>query len=195
MRGLRSILIVDDDAALRQSLAEQLERHGEFATRDCDSAVAALAIVERERFDAVLLDIGLPDMDGRELCRQMRRSGVTAPIVILTAADSEADTVQGLDAGANDYITKPFRLNELLARLRAHLRQSEHSDDAVLTIGPYTFRPSAKLMTDAGGRKKVRLTEKEAAILKFLYRAGKVIGRGTLLGEVWGYNAGVPTAA
>src|SRR6266849_8647291 len=193
MRPLRRILIVDDDAALRQSLAEQLERHGEFASRDCDSAAAALEIVQHERFDAVLLDIGLPDMDGRELCRLMRRAAVNVPIVMLTAADSEADTVQGLDAGANDYVTKPFRLNELLARLRAHLRQSEHSDDAVLTIGPYTFRPSAKLMTDAGGKKKVRLTEKEAAILKFLYRAGRVIGRDTLLGEVWGYNAGVTT--
>ncbi len=193
MRPLRRILIVDDDAALRQSLAEQLERHAEFVSRECDSAAAALEIVRQERFDAVLLDIGLPDMDGRDLCRLMRQGAVTAPIVMLTASDSEADTVQGLDAGANDYITKPFRLNELLARLRAHLRQSEHSDDAVLTIGPYTFQPSAKLMTDAGGKKKVRLTEKEAAILKFLYRAGRVIGRDTLLGEVWGYNAGVTT--
>ncbi len=189
----RRILIVDDDAALRQSLAEQLERHAEFASRECDSAAAALAIIGDERFDAVLLDIGLPDMDGRELCRQMRRAGLNVPIVMLTGSDSEADTVLGLDAGANDYVTKPFRLNELLARLRAHLRQSEHSDDAVLTIGPYTFRPSAKLMTDSSGRKKVRLTEKEAAILKFLYRAGRVIGRDTLLGEVWGYNAGVTT--
>jgi len=114
--------------------------------------------------------------------------------VMLTAAGSESDTVLGLDAGANDYVTKPFRLHELLARLRAHLRQSEHSDDAVLRIGPYTFQPGAKLMVDGSGRKKVRLTEKETAILKYLYRAGdRVIGRDTLLGEVWGYNAGVTT--
>jgi DNA-binding response OmpR family regulator len=132
-------------------------------------------------------------MDGRELCRLMRRAAINVPILMLTAADSEADTVLGLDAGANDYVTKPFRLSVLLARLRAHLRQSEYSDDAVLTIGPYTFQPGAKLMTDAGGRRKVRLTEKEAAILKFLYRAGRVIGRDVLLGEVWGYNAGVTT--
>src|SRR5437868_10924388 len=177
MRGLRRILIVDDDPALRQSLAEQLERHGEFATVECDSASAALATIRGEHFDAVLLDVGLPDMNGRDLCRQMREAALTTPILMLTAAGSESDTVQGLDAGANDYVTKPFRLNELLARLRAHLRQSEHSDAAVLTIGPYTFRPSVKLITDASGRKKVRLTEKETAILKFLYRAGKVIGR------------------
>jgi DNA-binding response OmpR family regulator len=193
MRNLRTILIVDDDAALRQSLAEQLELHAEFASRQCDSAAAALAALERERFDAVLLDVSLPDIDGRELCRKIRDAGIAVPIVMLTAADSDADTVLGLDAGANDYVTKPFRLNVLLARLRAHLRQSELNDEAVLTIGPYRFRPSAKLMTEISGRKKVRLTEKEAAILKFLYRAGRVIGRSTLLGEVWGYNAGVTT--
>src|SRR5229473_841100 len=117
MRNLRRILIVDDDAALRQSLAEQLEP--EFASLECDSAAAALAIMRQERFDAVLLDVGLPDMDGHELCREMRRAGITVPIVMLTAADSEADTVLGLDAGANDYVTKPFRLSVLLARLRA----------------------------------------------------------------------------
>ena len=194
MRSLRKILIVDDDPALRHSLAEQLEQHGEFSAAECDTATEALATAGRERFDAILLDIGLPDMDGRELCRRMRSAGVSAPIVMLTAADSETDTVTGLDAGANDYVTKPFRLSVLLARLRAHLRQSEHSDDAVLTIGPYTFQPGAKLMIDGGARKKVRLTEKETAILKYLYRAGdRVIGRDTLLGEVWGYNAGVTT--
>jgi DNA-binding response OmpR family regulator len=142
----------------------------------------------------VLLDVGLPDMDGRELCRAMRRAAVSAPILMLTAADSEADTVFGLDAGANDYVTKPFRLNELLARLRAHLRQSEHSDEASFAIGPYLFQPGAKLLTDPSRRKKVRLTEKETAILKYLYHAGdRPIGRETLLGEVWGYNAGVTT--
>jgi DNA-binding response OmpR family regulator len=194
MRSLRKILIVDDDPALRHSLAEQLEQHGEFSAVESDTAMEALATAGRERFDAILLDIGLPDMDGRELCRRMRSAGVSAPIVMLTAADSETDTVMGLDAGANDYVTKPFRLSVLLARLRAHLRQSEHSDDAVLTIGPYTFQPGAKLMIDGGARKKVRLTEKETAILKYLYRAGdRVIDRDTLLGEVWGYNAGVTT--
>src|SRR5260370_24673407 len=194
MRGLRRILIVDDDPALRQSLVEQLERHGEFATVKCDWSSDVCSSDLGEHFDAVLLDVGLPDMDGRELCRQMREAALTVPIVMLTAAGSETDTVQGLDAGANDYVTKPFRLNELLARLRAHLRQSEHSDEAVLTIGPYTFQPGAKLMVDGSGRKKVRLTEKETAILKYLYRAGdRVIGRDTLLGEGWGYNAGVTT--
>jgi DNA-binding response OmpR family regulator len=194
MLGSRRILVIDDDEALRLSLSEQLQHDGEFVCTEADSGETALALVQDGRFDAILLDLGLPDADGRDICREMRRRGVTAPIIMLTAADSESDTVLGLDAGANDYVTKPFRLGVLLARLRAHLRQSDRSDDAEFTIGPYKFRPGAKLMTDAAGRKKVRLTEKETAILKYLYRAGdQAIGRDTLLGEVWGYNAGVTT--
>jgi DNA-binding response OmpR family regulator len=194
MRASRRILIVDDDSALRQSLTEQLELNEEFVTVECDTAARALEIAKSERLDAILLDVGLPDMDGRELCRRLRDAAIQVPIVMLTGADSDADTILGLESGADDYVTKPFRLSVLLARLRAHLRQSEHSDDAEFTIGPFTFRPGAKLLLDATRRKKVRLTEKETAILKYLYRArNRVIGRGTLLGEVWGYNAGVTT--
>jgi DNA-binding response OmpR family regulator len=194
MRAARRVLIVDDDGALRQSLVEQLELNGEFACVECGTAAQALDILKIDRFDTIVLDVGLPDMDGRELCRQLRGLGVQVPIVMLTGADSEPEIVLGLESGADDYVTKPFRLSELLARLRAHLRQSEHSDAAVFAIGPYTFRPGAKLLTDDSGRKKVRLTEKETAILKYLYRAGdRAIGRETLLGEVWGYNAGVTT--
>jgi DNA-binding response OmpR family regulator len=194
MRAGRRILIVDDDGALRQSLAEQLELNEEFVCIECGTAAQALEIVKSDRFDTIVLDVGLPDMDGRELCRLLRRMGVQVPILMLTGADSEPDTILGLEAGADDYVTKPFRLSVLLARLRAHLRQSDQSDTAVFTIGPYTFRPGAKLLTDQSGRRKVRLTEKETAILKYLYRAGdRAIGRDTLLGEVWGYNAGVTT--
>src|SRR5271156_3515860 len=169
--GLR-ILIVDDDSALRQSLTEQLELNGEFVTVECETAAQALEIPKHERLDAILLHAGLPDMDGRELCRRLRDAAVQAPIVMLTGADSDADTILGLDAGADDYVTKPFRLGVLLARLRAQLRQHEQSEDAVFTIGPYSFRPSAKLLVAEGGKKKVRLTEKETAILKYLLRAG-----------------------
>ena len=194
MRAGRKILIVDDDGALRQTLAEQLELNGEFVAVACDSGARAIELADGRRFDAILLDVGLPDMDGRELCRLLRRRGIQAPIIMLTGADSEADTVLGLDSGADDYVTKPFRLSVLLARLRANLRQSEHSDDAEFAIGPYTFRPSAKLLTDPRGGRKVRLTEKETAILKYLHRAGdQAIARNVLLGEVWGYNAAVTT--
>ena len=190
----RKILIIDDDPALRHSLAEQLQLNEEFTAAEAGNAAEALAATRDDYFDAILLDVGLPDMDGRELCRMMRRSGVRTPILMLTGADGEADTILGLDSGANDYITKPFRLNVLLARLRAQLRQHEASEDAVFSIGPYTFRPSAKTLIDDAKRRKVRLTEKETAILKYLYRAGeKTIGRAILLNEVWGYNSGVTT--
>jgi DNA-binding response OmpR family regulator len=117
---------------------------------------------------------------------------VQVPIVMLAAADSRAAMAGALDAGANDYVTKPIRVSDLLARLRTHLR-GDDTDDAVVTIGPYAFKPSVRLLSDADGGRKVRLTDKEAAILAFLYRAGRAIGRETLLGEVWGYNAGVTT--
>jgi len=194
MTASRKILIVDDDAALRHSLAEQLELHEEFAVVQAETANRALEAAKQGYFDAILLDVGLPDMDGRELCRLMRRSNIRSPIVMLTSADTDSDAILGLDAGANDYVTKPFRLSVLLARIRAQLRQHEQSEDAIFTIGPYTFRPGAKLMLDASGRKKVRLTEKETSILKYLYRAGdRTVGRDALLNEVWGYNAGVTT--
>ncbi len=190
----KKILLVDDDLALRQSLAEQLHLYDEFETAEASDGVSALTLVRKTLFDIILLDVGLPDIDGRELCRVMRREGVRCPIIMLTAAGTDADTVLGLDSGANDYITKPFRLNILLARLRAQLRQYEQSEDAVFTLGPYSFRPGVKLLVDEAANRKIRLTEKEAAILKYLYRAGdKPVDRDTLLGEVWGYNAGVST--
>jgi DNA-binding response OmpR family regulator len=190
----KKVLLVDDDEDLRQSLSEQLQLHEEFATVEAGTAKEGLERAKGEYFDAILLDVGLPDGDGRDLCRVMRRNGVKAPIIMLTAQESDADQILGLDAGANDYVTKPFKLGVLLARLRAQLRQHEQSEDAVFTIGPYSFRPAAKLLVQAESQAKVRLTEKETAILKYLYRAGgKVIGRDTLLGEVWGYNAGVTT--
>ncbi len=190
----KKVLLVDDDTALRESLSEQLQLHEEFTTVEAETGGQALEIAKGEYYDAILLDVGLPDMDGREVCRLLRRNGVKSPVIMLTAAETDADTILGLDAGANDYITKPFRLGVLLARLRAQLRQHEQSEDAVFTIGPYTFRPSAKILIHGETKQKVRLTEKETAILKYLYRSGSlVVGRDTLLGEVWGYNAGVTT--
>ena len=190
----KNLLLVDDDDALRESLRDQLQLHEEFAIQEAGSGAAALDIAKESNHDLVILDVGLPDMDGREVCRLMRRAGVTAPIIMLTGADTDADTILGLDAGANDYVTKPFRLGVLLARLRAHIRQHERSDDAVFAIGQYSFQPANKMLVETATDKKVRLTDKETAILKYLYRAGdKVVGRDILLGEVWGYNAGVTT--
>ena len=160
----KRILLVDDDDALRTSLVEQLQLHEEFETLEANTGSTGLESAKAEHIDAIILDVGLPDMDGRDVCRLMRRAGVKVPIIMLTAADSDADTILSLDAGANDFITKPFRLGVLLARLRAHLRQHEQSEDAVFNIGPYVFRPSAKLLLEEGTNTKVRLTEKETAI-------------------------------
>jgi DNA-binding response OmpR family regulator len=193
MKG-KKILLIDDDASLRAVLVEQLELYDGFVTIQAATGAEGLEIAKKQLFDAILLDVGLPDGDGRDICRLMRREGVRAPILMLTAADTDADAILGLDSGANDYVTKPFRINVLLARLRAHLRQHERSEDAILQIGPYEFQPAAKMLLEKGGKKKVRLTEKETSILKYLYRAGtRPVGRDQLLGEVWGYNAGVTT--
>ena len=194
MADAKRILLVDDDEALRQSLAEQLELHEVFLTDQVDTGAGALEKAKSEYYDLILLDVGLPDLDGREVCRLMRRAGVKSPIIMLTASDTDADTILGLESGANDYVTKPFRLGILLARIRAQLRQHEQSEDAVFSIGPYSFQPSAKVLVDEDRGQKVRLTEKETAILKYLYRAGdKVVERDVLLNEVWGYSAGVTT--
>ncbi|HET7334061.1 MAG TPA: response regulator transcription factor, partial [Rhizomicrobium sp.] len=143
-------------------------------------------------YEFMILDVAMPDGDGRKLCRALRDSGITCPIVILTAADSDADTIEGLSSGANDYVTKPFRFGVLMARIHAHLRSHEQSEEAVYRIGPYTFRPSAKILLNADG-KRIRLTEKETNILKFLHRSGETVARETLLHEVWGYNPAVTT--
>ena len=191
----RPILVVDDDDALRSALIEQLELDGEFTPdqADCLSAAETKLSPQAARYDALILDVGLPDGDGRDFCRRMRDKGFKSPIIMLTGSAEESDVVRGLDSGANDYIAKPFRLKELLARLRAQLRSFETSEDAVFTIGPYTFRPSERQLVDANS-KRIRLTDKETGILKFLYRAeGKPISRQVLLNEVWGYNAAVTT--
>ena len=194
MTNCQTILLVEENEALRTSLSDQLHLHEKFNTHTATTGAEALEVGKKGEFDLIILDVGLPDMDGREVCRLMRRGGVRAPILMLTGADTEADTVLGLDSGANDYIPKPFKLGDLLARIRSQLRQHERSEDAVFAIGPYTFRPAAKSLSDDDAGKKVRLTDKEAAILKYLIRVGdQVIGRDVLLNEVWGYNSDVTT--
>ncbi|MEQ9640666.1 MAG: response regulator transcription factor [Alphaproteobacteria bacterium] len=190
----KKLLLVDDDDALRSALAEQLELHDEFGTEQAATGAAGLEAAKGEHYDLILLDVGLPDMDGRELCKMLRRTGVKCPILMLTAADTDSDTILGLESGANDYVAKPFKLSVLLARIRAQLRQHEQSEDAVFAIGPYSFRPSGKLLLDQEKNQKVRLTEKETSILKYLFRAGdRTVSRDVLLNEVWGYNASVTT--
>ena len=192
MAQRKTLLIVDDDADLRGAVAEQLQAE-DFTTLEAATAGDGVRLAQTARPDLILLDVDLPDFDGREACRRIRDSGIATPVIMLTAAVEDDDTVQGLDAGANDYVTKPYKFAVLLARIRVQLRDYEHSEGAVFRLGAYEFRPAAKMLVDSQAR-KIRLTEKETNILKYLYRAGeKPVTREELLAEVWGYNAGVTT--
>lgn len=193
MAQLKKILLVDDDEDLRDALGEQLLMTEDFDVFEAGNGAEAMTKAKESLYDLVILDVGLPDTDGRELCRLMRKQGVKCPIVMLTGHDGDSDTILGLDAGANDYVTKPFKFPVLLARIRAQLRTHEQSEDAVFTLGPYTFQPAQKVLLTEDD-KKIRLTEKETNILKYLYRSTDgVVARDVLLHEVWGYNAGVTT--
>jgi DNA-binding response OmpR family regulator len=193
MATARRILIVDDDAELRDALMEQMSLHEEFEAIAVDTGAKGVQAAKADPVDLIIMDVGLPDIDGREAVRILRKNGFKAPIIMLTGHDTDSDTILGLEAGANDYVVKPFRFAVLLARVRAQLRQHEASEDAVFAIGPYSFQPSSKLLVAAKGA-KIRLTEKETAILRFLFRAGqRPISREVLLQEVWGYNSGVTT--
>ena len=193
MPNSRTILIVDDDNELRDALVEQLSLHDEFEVISSETGAKGIQLAKGDKVDLVIMDVELPDIDGREAVRMLRKNGFKPPIIMLTGHNTDSDTILGLESGANDYVAKPFRFAVLLARIRAQLRQHEASEDAVFTIGPYTFRPSSKILLNPKGN-KVRLTEKETAILRYLYRAGqRPVSRETLLQEVWGYNSGVTT--
>jgi DNA-binding response OmpR family regulator len=193
MSNTRTILLVDDDDELREQLREQLGLYEEFEVLTAATASQGMEKTKGAQIDLVILDVQLPDMDGREACKLLRKNGFKSPVIMLTGNASDADMILGLDSGANDYVTKPFKFAVLLARIRAQLRQHDQSEDAVFSIGIYTFKPAAKLLLDEKGG-KIRLTEKETSILKYLYRAGeKVVTRDVLLAEVWGYNSGVTT--
>src|ERR1700722_8089424 len=168
MSAARPILIVEDDDALRQVLADQVASSGVYQTigaATLDEASRHLGASEA-RFDSIILDINLPDGDGRDFCALIRKQGHTMPIIMLTGSAGENHVLSGLNPGANDYIPKPFRVNELLARLQAQLRQFDTSEDAVFTIGPYRFRPAAKLLLGPDKKQRIRLTAKEVDILK-----------------------------
>ena len=190
----KHVLMIDDDVDLRRSLADQLTLIDDFTVEEVSSGMEGLKRARAGDYNLILLDIGLPDLDGREVCRQIRKSGLKMPVILLTAAATDADTILGLDSGANDYVVKPFNFAVLLARMRAQIRQFEQSEDAVFRMGPYTFRPSQKVLVDEErGSQKVRLTGKETDILKYLYRASGSVSREVLLDQVWGYNASVST--
>src|SRR5262249_22771072 len=146
MANARKILIVDDDSDLRDPLVEQLSLHAEFEASAVDTGAKGAQAAQTSAPDLVIMDVGLPDTDGREVVRSLRKSGFKAPIIMLTGHDTDSDTVLGLESGANDYVAKPFRFAVLLARIRAQLRQHDASEDAVFSVGHYSFRPGSELL-------------------------------------------------
>lgn len=187
----KRVLIIDDDPVFRQVLSEQLTELGGYQCEIAPDGGAGLKMALDQHVDVLLLDMGLPDFGGLAVCRQLRAQGMMAPIIIVTGDGSEKSIISSLDAGASDCVVKPFKIGVLLARMRAHIRQFSHSDDAVLVIGPFAFRPGAKTLvleegagvSDAhvqgqgaqhsvsgqGAPRPVRLTDKEVQILKYLY--------------------------
>ena len=188
----KKILIVDHDDGVRNTIAQRITLIEEHIAIQAATGEQVLALVKDQHFEMILLDVDLPDIDGRDLCRLMRRQGVKTPIIILGSDDGDAEVILALDSGASDYVAKPFHLGVLLARIRAHQRQFEQFDDATFPIGPYAFRPSTKFLINRETDKKIHLTEKEVALLKYLYHMGdRPAERKALLDQVWGYSADV----
>src|SRR5271169_4580118 len=164
MPNTRKILIVDDDPELRDALTEQLSLHEEFEAVAVEDGSKGVQAAKAGQIDLVIMDVGLPDIDGHEAVRILRKNGFNAPIIMLTGRDTDSDTILGLEVGANDYVSKPFRFSVLLARIRAHLRQHEANDDTAFTIGRFVFRPRLRQLINRDGRES-RLTAQETAIL------------------------------
>ncbi len=175
------VLLAEDDETISEPLSRALRREG-YAVDVAEDGRAALTLAEGEAPDLVILDIGLPYLDGLEVCRRIRQEGLTAPVLILTARGDEVDTVVGLDAGADDYVTKPFRLAELLARVRALLRRGTDSRD----VGDRPIAVDIKARRAFFRGQEVSLTAKEFDLLRVLTREeGRVVPRETLMLEVW----------
>jgi two-component system, OmpR family, response regulator MprA len=183
------ILVVDDDRAVRESLRRSLSFNG-YTVDLAEDGVEALEAITNDRPDAVVLDVMMPRMDGLEVCRQLRSTGDDLPILVLTARDSVSERVGGLDAGADDYLPKPFALEELLARLRALLRRTgpeESSESAVMTFADLTLDPGTREVYR--GKRAISLTRTEFALLEMLIaNPRRVLTRSRILEEVWGFD-------
>lgn len=180
------ILIVEDERGLSSFLEKGLGSRG-YTTKVIDDGATAITIATDEDFDLVILDLGLPDVDGLSVLRELRRRGERMPVVILTARDDLSDKIEGLDAGGDDYVTKPFKLEELLARVRVRLRDGGESERMVLESGEITLDLRTRRAV-LGGR-LVDLTAREFTMLETLMRhSGQVLSREQLLAHVWGYD-------
>jgi DNA-binding response OmpR family regulator len=186
------VVVVEDDADIGPELLQALTGHGYSAEWAVDGA-AAVAAVQRQPPDLVLLDLGLPDVDGVALCRRLRSMLPHAVVVVLTARSQELDVVVALDAGADDYLTKPFRLTELLARLRAHLRrQASTGDERPVTVGGVRLDVAARRAA-VNGRELVLRPKEFDLLLALATRVGTVVTREELMAQVWDENWFGPT--
>ena len=183
------ILLVEDDAAIAQSLKEGLEDEA-YAVDVVHDGDEGYRTAMADDYDVIILDVMLPEMNGYEVCRALRKDGNQTPILMLTARDAERDIVEGLDVGADDYLAKPFSFEVLLARLRALLRRPNEKLEEILRVGDLTLDPSLKKVTRAN--QEISLTAKEYAVLEYLMRnAGKVLSKEQIISHVWDFDADV----
>ncbi len=183
------ILIVDDDTAVRESLRRALQLEGYEVEQAGDGLAALERLGRADDVDAVLLDVSMPELDGLETARRLRRTGSKLPILMLTARDEVSDRVAGLDAGADDYVVKPFALEELLARVRALLRRAVPAEGEALRFGDLELDPATRLVRR--GDEQIDLTRTEFSLLElFLLNPRQVLTRSVIFERVWGYDFG-----
>lgn len=185
----QQILVVEDEKGPRDELRELLSYEDDLDVHTVAAYRPALDVLAQTQVDLIILDIMLPGIDGRQACRNLRQRGHAMPIIMLTGLSGEAETILGLECGANDYVHKPYRAGELLARIRAQLRSHSKNRDAVFRVGPYTFRPAVNALTHGDGEIAVHLTDRETHLLRHLYEAGgERVSREILLQEVFGMS-------
>jgi DNA-binding response OmpR family regulator len=191
----RRVLLIGQTMATSDTVLKQVLDSGYLEYDAVDSLATGFtkATAAVRQYDAILLASALPDGDGAELCTRLRDNGINVPILLLSTDSSEAAVVHGLESGANDYLSAPFRFAETLARVHAQIRAYEVSEEAVLKIDIFNFRPASRILHNTVTGQRTKLTEKEASVLKYLYRAEGPVPRHVLLHEVWGYNARTTT--
>ena len=179
---------------LKELLLDQLQKQGEYLLEESLSVTEAISLIVKEHFDCILIDSSLADVSLSNLCKNIRQEGVRSPIILVAEELGEDVAIAALDAGANDYVLKPFKINVLVAKIRSNIRQFEQSEFAILRFGRFSFKPGDKILLNNSSKEEVRLTDKETAIIKLLYLSGgEVVTRATLLEEVWGYNTTLTT--
>ena len=190
----KTILFVSEALLLKELLLDQLQKQGEYLLEESLSVTEAISLIVKEHFDCILIDSSLADVSLSNLCKNIRQEGVRSPIILVAEELGEDVAIVALDAGANDYVLKPFKINVLVAKIRSNIRQFEQSEFAILRFGRFSFKPGDKILLNNSSKEEVRLTDKETAIIKLLYLSGgEVVTRATLLEEVWGYNTTLTT--